>query len=253
MPIGDEFKPRRRGEGFGGKTIQMQDRLIGNSYYEEPSGVSKHDNPHGKYRGRPIIASAYRDGIEEVPINGGVYLGGGQREAIVVDESIEKESLLIETYKQLIQRRGRKVDEGIDFKKGILGEVFELVKETLPYDLDGVLEIVREKGVENDGKISLSVFIQAKKGVCRHQALLVGYLLERLQRDGLVTGKVSVDRNYIPGVGGHAWVRYISGSGDVYIIDPAQDYFGKLDEVPAGDERRYIWDYRRAEEKKVNI
>ena len=58
----------------------------------------------------------------------------------------------------------------------------------------------RQAGVDNkNGLINLSYFINAKKGVCRHQALLVGYLLERLKGEGYIDGKVSIDRNSVTG------------------------------------------------------
>lgn len=78
------------------------------------------------------------------------------------------------------------------------------------------------------------------KGVCRHQALLTGYLLERLASEGKVSGKVSVQRNAIPGVGAHAWASYVNSRGAEYVIDPTQGYIGLLDEAPDDG-----WIYRR--------
>ncbi len=76
-------------------------------------------------------------------------------------------------------------------------------------------------------------------------SLLTGYLLERLSKDGLVGGKVSVDRNYVQGLGGHAWVRYTNSGGEVFILDSAQGYIGRLDEM---DESQKRWFYERPED-----
>ncbi|EKD64692.1 MAG: hypothetical protein ACD_50C00323G0007, partial [uncultured bacterium] len=75
------------------------------------------------------------------------------------------------------------------------------------------------------------------------QALLAGYLLEKLTQEGILGGKVSVDRNFIEGRGGHAWVRYTNSREEVFILDPAQDYKGTLKDAPKNG-----WDYRRPED-----
>jgi hypothetical protein len=68
-------------------------------------------------------------------------------------------------------------------------------------------------------------------------------LLERLKNEGYVAGNVSIDRNSIPGLGGHAWVRYQNSKDVVFVIDPAQNYVGRLDEAP-----KQGWSYKRPEE-----
>lgn len=199
------------------KTIIAKDRLSFSPLYEEPSKESK----NGVWQGRPIIGRDTR-------INGGVYVGAGEREAVVVDDLKQPE--LIEAYRTLLGR--------IQGRDTVLRSVFDLTKQLLPYNENTVEQITG--GFEPDQKVGLSVFVRAKGGVCRHQALLSGYLLEKLKDDGVVRGTASIDRNYVPGEGGHAWVRYKNSAGEVYIIDPAQNYIGRIED--AGEGR---WFYER--------
>jgi len=198
------------------KTIRVNERLKDSSYYEEPAGESI----YGKWQGRDIIGRDSR-------INGGVYVGGGTREAIVVDDKTQTH--LIDVYEKLLDRVERRTQDGVSFKKGILSDVFTIAREILPYNAKRVDEIIG--ALKSDQKIALAVFIKEKAGVCRHQALLCAYLLEKLKQEGKVDGTVSVDRNFIPNRGGHAWVRYVNSAGNVFIIDPAQGFIGKIEEV----------------------
>jgi hypothetical protein len=175
------------------------------------------------YLGRPVIS-------RDTPINGGVYIGVG-REAIVVDDSKEG-ALLQSMYAEFMDQHAPTPE---NFKKGVMGAVFQYVRDKLPYDQDKVDKIAEQEGANAGKKISLTTYIKEGGGVCRHQALLCGYLIERLTKDeslgaNRLGGKVSVDRNYIPGVGGHAWVRYVNSAGIISIIDPAQGFIGTLEE-----------------------
>lgn len=211
--------------GEWNKTVLVQERLRNKPFFEEPSRESR----YGKWQGRDIIG-------RDCPINGGVYLGGGEREAVVVDD--KKQPELATAYQELLKRRSAKVQQGETFKGGVLGEVFDLTRELLPYSDSTVDQITR--GLQPDQKISLSSFLARRGGACRHQVLLAAYLLEKLKVDGYVKGQASVDRNYIPGQGGHAWVRYVNSAGEIFIIDPAQNFIGKIEEV--GEDQ---WFYER--------
>jgi len=207
------------------KTYLVKERLRQKHQFDEPSRESK----YGEFGGRPIIG-------RDSKINGGVYVGGGEREAVVVDDTKQPE--LQDVYRELLKRRKNQALHGIDFKDGILEEVFDLTREILPFDENKVDNITHN--LSHDEKIALSVFINEKGGVCRHQALLAGYLLEKLKNDGLIRGTASIDRNFVPGEGGHAWVRYVNSASQIFIIDPAQDYIGSIED--AGIDR---WQYER--------
>lgn len=187
-------------------------------------------NKEPRYQGRLIIE-------RDSPIDGRVYLGIA-REAIVVDGT--KQSELQSAYDELIKRRQAKVEEGQHFREGILREVFDLTGELLPTNQQIVDQVSSQ--YKDGGKVALANFIRAKGGVCRHQSLLAAYLLERLINEGRIRGKVSVDRSFNRKRGtSHAWVRYTSYSGQVYILDVTKNYLGKIEQ--ADDP----WSYKRPE------
>lgn len=213
------------------KTDIVEQRLRAQkAFYEEK------DTPTGKrkfFEGRPTIS-------RDKSINGGVYLGSSAREAIVVDD--EKDEALDRIYQELIMRRKAAQTQGIDFKDGILTEVWDLVKLVMPYNENKVNSILNQL-TRPDEKVYLSSFIGG--GVCRHQALLASYLLERLIKEKYIHGKVSVDRNEIKNEGGHAWCRYTNSAKEVFILDAAQNYIGRLDDMTRANNR---WFYERPED-----
>jgi len=190
------------------RTARMVERLTSRGQISE-SGATK------VYKNRHVIS-------RDSSIDGGVYLGACQREAIVVDffnspmlKSIF-ESVKLEISSQPLRSE-------LDIPNAVYAAVYQAMK----YDLNAVEEIVGKYGVEQDGEISLNVFADRGVGVCRHMALTCGVIIERLVEAGVMEGKVSVDRRNIKQEG-HAWCRYKSPDGAVFIIDVAKHYCGKL-------------------------
>ncbi len=200
------------------------------------------------YQGRPLI---HRDS----PIDGGVYLGAGQREAIVVD-STRSDSKIRELYQKVLARAREydPVEKKYTLNKGkVLNAVFDTVKEAMPVQDDAAVQrIVDRRAVGKDGKIDLDVFIKEGVGECRHDALACAVLLELLKKDGFVSGRASVDRNaafYPEGddrlSGGHAWCRYTNSVGEVYVLDVAQGFIGSLEEASKNPK---AWAYQRPDD-----
>lgn len=193
----------------------------------------------GKWQGRDLI---HRDSR----INKGVYLcaGVGREplgEACVVDDS--KMPALLSCYEELKRRAGEASERtGLPLKQLMLETAFGLTQEVMPYNSDYV-ESVANQHVAG-AKVGLDVYLYGAGGVCRHQALLAGYLIEKMVDEGILHGKVSVDRNFVPGEGGHAWVRYTNSGGEVFILDTAQNYCGSLER----SKKEAGWDYRRPNE-----
>ena len=205
------------------KTKVMLNRLAEEGKVQYKNGI-----PY--YEGRHVI---HRDS----PIDGGVYLGQGKREAIVVDSSYPNSKL-----KELFKTAENKAKEnGVIKKDIILQSVYETVKEAIPIqDMDAVNKILKKYGVEKDGKIALDVFLDEGVGVCRQDALACAAVLENFKKRSIVRGKVSVDRNSTF-LGGHAWTRYTNSIGELYILDVAQGFCGRLED--ASKENR--WAYER--------
>lgn len=191
------------------------------------------------YEGRPLIG-------RDTPIDGGVYYGvytdGG--EAIVVDS--QKYPEVYDEWSAMVRERASV--NGNLIRDFILSAVYETVLEQMPYSQKGV-DSLRKLHRNGDGqKIELSMFMEDHVGVCRHQALAAGVLIERLVKDGTLGGHVSVDRSQESPQGdpqGHAWVRYTNSAGRVYIIDIANKNIGTLQEANAAGD----WNYMRPEDR----
>ncbi len=194
-------------------------------------------------------------------IIGGVYLGGGAREAVVVDDRRSDNSgdvFLREVYDEGLLPRLKQASEASQRspKTHALHLVFDTVRSEMPYDKKRVDELVARlsKGAP-DTKIHLAVFAKSHAGVCRHQALLAAYLLEKLSEETdphlKLNGQISVERNAMAmknanSSKAHAWVRYTTSKGVPYIIDTAQGRIGKLQDLMK-DEK--AWEYARPDER----
>lgn len=213
--------------------IQIQNRP---RHFEETTAL----NPDVRqWQGREIIG-------RDTKINGGVYMvadyfGQPRGEACVVDEMTQPP--LQTCYQKLLTRAADyQKKTGMATSQFLLNMTMDLVEEVMPYNAAFVDKVVAT--YTPGTKISLGSYVDHHAGVCRHQALLAGYMLEKAIQEGYLRGRVSVDRNFIPGEGGHAWVRYTNAQGQIYILDAAQHFRGTLEEA----NRLAHWDYRRSED-----
>lgn len=212
-------------------------RLRQASRFDEPGTDEPNPNvKYGRFDGRPIIGHDTR-------ITGGVYIGGGAREAIVVDDhhsestdpnkreqEKQEQAIYDKIYTEVLEKVISKTPpEAIPSDADILQSVYDIVYQVLQYN-EGFAHRIKEK--HKDQEVNLSGFIDARKGVCRHQALLVGYLLERLIDEGKLHGKASIQRNAIDGYGAHAWANFTAENGTEYIVDVAQEYVGRAKDAP---------------------
>ncbi len=165
------------------------------------------------------------------------------QEFIVVDD--EKQPLLQETYLNCLNRiMSESEKKGRDYKQFVLPEVYNTVSQSIPSSQEKLDKLYEQYDIKPNQKVGLDVYI-GNGGVCIHQALLGGYLLERMGKDGFISGRASIERNVINNTG-HAWVRYTNSQGKIYIVDTAMGYLGSLEDslkVRGG------WDYRRPEER----
>src|SRR5262245_17003241 len=190
------------------RTARAIERLTSRGQISQ-SGATK------RYHNRDIIG-------RDSPIDGGVYLGAYQREAIVVD-FISSPML-----KSIFERTKLEISaQSLRAEFDILNAVYTAVSQVMAYDQNAVEELVREQDVKEDGEINLDVFADRGIGVCRHMALTCGVIIERLIEEGVIEGSVSIDRKTFK-EWGHAWCRYKGTDGAVFIIDVAQKYCGKL-------------------------
>lgn len=234
-----------------GYTISIEDYVsrAGRGHHYESKDKNKGWG-HGVYANRPVIA-------RDTPINGGVWpVGGRHGEALVIDDQKYPKDFN-DKYDEILNRLGlgassRRIPlNGIMRARGKysdelekLNTVFDVVSKTLRYDLESTRAIARDYQ-----KVTLNSYMREGVGVCRTQAALGAYFIERLIKDGILRGNVSIDRNTsetLDGVsGGHAWTRFTDEQNRVYIIDPAQKFVGKLSDAQKQSDR---WDYRRTED-----
>ncbi len=191
---------------------------------DSPQYKEKDENaPHGYFAGRRIIG-------RDTPINKGISIGDSSREMIVVDD--EKFPKLKKIYGDLFEKRKQELIGNREREKTgtaeILDTVYRHVLDVMPYSTE-IAEEIRKQVI--DRKISLTVFVDKKGGQCRHQVLLAGYLIEKMISEGLLDGKVAVNRNFIKIIGGHTWVKFTDENKQVYIVDPAQKFCGTLEEA----------------------
>jgi hypothetical protein len=216
------------------RTERAVNRVKGSPYYEASYGSGR--DPYGWFSGRHIIG-------EGTSINEGISLGGSAREAIVVEGS--KQPALRRTYDRALRRVydvARTFDANARYyedndiycgvQQRVLAPVYQTVLQVMPYSSATVDRLTI--GYENDRKISLGRFVEEAGGVCRHQGLLAAYILERMQDEGELSDndRVESDRNDVNG-SAHAWARFTSSDGTVYVVDPAQRFFGSIQDAQA--------------------
>lgn len=228
VTVGDEdYSSDRTEEGVA--------RIEDSPHYQPPTSEA----PFGYWRKRRIIG-------HDIRIHGGVYVGSGQREAIVIDEANDRDGRpkLVDIYNQLVDRLDSIAATGGSRKKTALDEVYKIVSQYMPYDRSGVAEVVNERHVADDKKISIQAFLGADAGICRHQGLLAAYLIEKLIDNDILGGRVSIDRSTSSKRGGHAWARYTTVNNTVIIVDVARRFTGVLDK----SRPQKGWFYARPEE-----
>jgi hypothetical protein len=200
-----------------GRTRVAEYRLNRHPDYEPP----KVGEVHGTFKGRPIIGHDTR-------INGGVYLGGGAREAIVVDDNaggstyLKRASGILQAsiMASASAAHRRRFKAPVDT---VLRATYDYTRQILPFDAEKAEQVRRQ--YPDDKKVSILKFIEIGGGVCRHQALLAGYFMETMIDQQIVDGQVHIERNTMSS-GPHAWVRYTAESGASYVIDPSQNFVG---------------------------
>jgi hypothetical protein len=219
IPIIDDERTRRGVE-----------RLLNNPNYRLPD----ENGPYGYYFGHPLL------GRNSDSVDNGVYLGGGSREAIVVNG---KSEILNDVYEDLARKfRSSYKDAQTIIPNVMLKQVMQKVKDVMPYNGPRTSEISKE--FYGDQIIELSSYVKEKAGVCRQQGLLAAYLTERLIKDGFLNGAIGIERNTVEDFGGtHAWAVFKPAGGgaeNTIVIDPAQTFVGTKSQA----DKEGRWAYR---------
>lgn len=92
--------------------------------------------------------------------------------------------------------------------------------------------ILQESKAEYDNVfiMLLDDFIKHRIGVCRHNSLLLAFLLDKLQTDGILpAGHIMHARHFRPNGERHVWVMYrLINSNVLYLVDSTWNVFGDI-------------------------
>lgn len=218
-----------------GRTRASIERITDNPDYAAPDDGA----PYGRLFGKPLIG-------RDSPINGGVYVGEGAREAIFVMQDSILEDVFDELVEYFVQQQNTAEHKEGWTTEEILDIVMHKVKEKFYKGEDDYRKLADNLG--SDKLIRLSYFVQNNAGLCRHQSLLTGFLIEQLVSRGILDGQVSVDRSSdTEREVGHSWVRFTKKSDpDPYIVDTV--LLGKAYRLSGIRSLKGIWDYCRPED-----
>lgn len=209
------------------------------------------NSPHGYILGRPIIA-------RDTEINGGAF--AFNHEAIVVDDT--KNELIRSCWEELKSLLDEKIQQGASHKEDIFQTVLWFVIQKMPYKLKEVdkIDSVLRKDRKGWYKVPLDQFILKGAGVCRHEALLAGYLMEKMTKEHYISPKDGKTKRYLRGKAsversinrnkqvGHAWATYTTKAGEKVIVDPANLFIGTFDRteeerLKRKNQGRLLWYY----------
>lgn len=171
------------------------------------------------------------------------WVGGA--ESIVVDsQKYSKEfDKLRNTFNEVYAEN---LEDNLEGEAAVLKSIFDTVLKTLQYDLDFV-DKLSANNTSDMKKIALNYYLDEGKGVCRHMALAAAWMGGELMRAGLLKGKMTAEGNQrLVDNAAHAWARYTAEDGTVYIIDPAQQYLGRLEDSL---KRHESWEYFHQDER----
>lgn len=148
------------------------------------------------------------------------------------------ESVLVDHLSSIVQRFDSQLITRLRQTPHALCTILETTNEAMPYDMARSDNITRDA---NGNVIGLSRFMEARAGVCRHQALLAAHSLGIAISNGFLDyGTVHVERN-IDTVkkGGHAWALYRPDNSEPIVVDVAGHFIGTKAEA----RKQGKWDY----------
>jgi len=185
----------------------------------------------------------------DTPIIGGVW-GSHVRENLYVPEHPILDAL---TNRVILFSSFRKKSDALKKELNVVDTAYATVRswfrqkarKNSPNVKSGLVGYYRNKPY-----VSVWKFAEKGAGVCRHKALVLAAVLEKLKNKNRLSGQISIDRSksqHRDG-GGHAWCRYTDSSGTVWILDIAKSINEALENTfddngwaywRAGD-RRYL-------------
>ena len=202
-------------------TYDSQKDLATKGMFGKPDVIG----PHGYFQGHPLLGRNSRR------IAGSVMLTTRPgSEAVLVDN----ESHALQTFYSDFRHEYLKPYKGkAEHIVKILHELNQYILMRMPYDLPAVTKIERQYPY-NSYLIPLSYFVEQGFGVCRQHALAAGFIIEQLLEEYRLPAHVTLGRNVIGYIGGHAWVEMkVANSQAELVVDPTQQFVGTKKEAEA--------------------
>ncbi|MGB4761845.1 MAG: FHA domain-containing protein [Candidatus Saccharimonas sp.] len=212
----------------------------------------------GKYQGRrrPLEPLSRDKPVYDGSVDLRTYGVGG--EVITIDskdpeyqrEYTRLRQEFINRWRQVYEEKGR-----FDDDDAVIA-VKEAVREVMNYSLDGVKRVANAVHLATGSRdVNIAEFIRGGVGICRHMGLAAAWLMnEAVAMHALPSrGLGYSEANSVPDLdAGHEWARYVNEQGEVFIIDPAFDFAGRLADVPGLEEdMRPLWEeYFRSDEER---
>jgi hypothetical protein len=182
-------------------------KLLQKNRYHPPTEYAPHGKilcPDGEWR--HIIG-------HDTTIDKGVHVSYGLQQNIVVD--FDSDKVLQTCYKYAAPSLEGMNVEGTG-TKAALEHLSRLTGSFLPYNEQKVIDYLRESNQKPDGEFQkLGDFVRMSvqdgrivgAGICLHQALLCGGILEHAIEEGAISGRTAVFRNHdFEAKSAHAWV-----------------------------------------------
>lgn len=216
----------------------------------------------GKFQGRDVVTRNTTMGGKNPEATVDIRALAGGAEATVVDAiragELEKQGynkLTAAFYERLERARLAAGNAPLEAKT-IAELIYETVSAGITYDpeyADATAALVAKNSNNGSNKVNLGWYLYDGKGVCRHMALASAWLGGELVDKGLLRGRVTAEVNQrLTDNLAHEWARFTDDFGEVYIIDPAQNYFGKLeDTLKLSDDKDKRWHYFRDDERRI--
>lgn len=235
-----------------GSDEHVSDHTVSLTELARIRGNLREDNT---YQGREIINRDTGDPEGMVDIR-----STGRSEAIVIDSKGDWKPVYDKLFHDMELHFSESIEDGAEHTDAVVLEaIYKAVLEGMEYDLDYVNSYAAELRDQHDGKggqkVNLGKYLLDRKGVCRHMALACSWLGARASDYGWLRkgGKLTAEVNQrTSDNAAHEWARFTSHDGTVYILDPAQKFFGTLEDSlrqrVAGQDR---WEYFRDGEREV--
>lgn len=193
-------------------------RIKGRSEYQPATEAGK---PYGSFGERHLIG-------ECTPIDGGIYFASPAHEAIVVDDDYGE---LKTVYMQLMVLFAKDHKNKKELEPEIFPYLVNFVATKLLFSTEEVKLLHEGRGIKEDQKVALDLYLKAGVGVARHQVLLFAYLVERLKARGHIDGCWYIESQYSATDPHHERITYTGRSGELFVFDPVAERGAYLDKV----------------------